>query len=457
MTDAKHHSLFGPALRGIFAALGSDAIQKVLGLSATLIVLSVLKPYDYGLWQLLLSVLTAFDVLLLPSVGSMLIADVSREIGEGRRNRAGAIVVRAVPLFIALGTLAALFMCLAAPFVTRASGIDLTLWIYIVSGSLIAEGVMQGYHIVFQGTLELVHAQVLKILKRFFYVLGIGVLLLGFHMGITGVAVAYTISLVVPIVVYAPFALSRFRALIRGREGGHHHFIEAVWERGRWSVLGEIVAVATASAWPWIVGYYLSVADIGYISVATMVLGQVASLAPISFILRSVLPRTMEIEGRTRAWLARSMKYAVWSQIFGGLAVVAAVYFVVPLFFPAYRAVVPLVAALIVTLPIRAVGAVASEWFFATKQQRALFLVSNMPKIPLLVLLPPLLAFFGVFGFALHLILSADILTYLRLRLIAKREGGHISLGEILVPDREDQIIFRRILDALWEMRYTRS
>jgi O-antigen/teichoic acid export membrane protein len=312
---------------------------------------------------------------------------------------------------------------------------------------------MQCYQLVFQGTLALVHAQALKMFKRFCYFISIGVLVFWFETGLIGVAFAYALSLLVPVIFYAPLAVSRFRALIKGREGGHYHFIEAVWERGRWSICGELLATSVASMWPWIIGYYLSVADIGYISIANMILGQIASLAPISFVLRSVLPRTLGVEGRTRAWLVRSMKYAIWSQVIGGLVIMVAVYFFIPLLYPAYVFVVPLVAVLLITLPVRAVGTVASEWFFALRRQRSLFFISNLPKLFLIALLPPLLAWWGMFGFVVYTLISTEVFAFLRLRLIARDQGGYITLREMLIPDAEDSKVLRRSFDAFMQIR----
>ncbi len=442
-------ALFGSAVRGIFASLGSDALQKVAGLAGTFIVLQALAPYEYGLWQLVLSVLTLFDVLLIPSIASMLIADTSREIGEGRSDRAGAIVAQAAPLFIGLGLAGALLMILFAPYIAQASGIDLTLLIRVLALALVAEGILQIYQLVLQGTLALVHAQILKALKRLAYFVGVTALVLGLPLGVTGIVYAYVFSLFIPVLLYAPVIYPRFISLVRGRERSGQSFFEAAWKRGQWALLGDFTTAISAALWPWILGYYLSIAEVGYVSLAILVLGQVASLAPVSFVLRSVLPRTVGTEGRTRAWLMRSMKYAIWSQMAGGLAIVSGSAIVVPLLFPAYAPVIALTAAILLTLPVRVVGVVASEWFFAAKQQRTLFFISNLPKVLLLALLPLFLMWFGLVGFVVWYLINAEIITYLRLRMIGREEGGAITLREIIFPDREDGVILSRVLGSL--------
>lgn len=456
MTTTPHPSLFGSALRGILAALGSDVAQKFFGVVATLIILAVLSPYDYGLWQLGLSVLIAFDVILFPSVASMLIADVSREIGSRAFGKAGSIVRAVVPLSIVLGALGALAMGVTAPFVSAYSGIDLTLFLQVMALALIAEGFSQGYQVVLQGTLSLVHAQILKVLKRASYVAGIIFFVFFAKFGLMGLAYAYVSSIFIPLIFYAPIVIPRYQRLIAQHEGSWLPFFEAGFERGRWLVGADLIGASVGALTPWIIGYYLSVAEIGYISLATMLLGQAASLAPVSFILRSILPRTLTAEGRTRAWLTRSMKYAVWSQLCSGILVVGAAALIIPFLYPQYSVVVPLTAAFILALPVRVVGTVAAEWFYAARRQRALFLVSNLPKIVLLSILPIFLWGFGLLGFVLHYLLSSDILTFLRLRLVGREEGGRILLREIVVPDKEDATIFWRILDAVRSIRYTR-
>src|SRR3989344_2406801 len=126
MAVMQHQSLFGPALRGLLSAFGGDVVVKVLGISSAFIVLSRLDPYQYGLWQLLLSVPIAFGIVTFPGVVNMLVADVSRELGSGNVRQANVIMIRSAALFIFLSCAGGIAMAVSAPLIHIASRINLT-------------------------------------------------------------------------------------------------------------------------------------------------------------------------------------------------------------------------------------------------------------------------------------------------------------------------------------------
>ena len=67
---------------------------KVLGLVNVFLILRHLSVYDYGLVQLVLTVVSTIGGFLRPGLGSVLISDLARERGEGRLQRLMRLVTR---------------------------------------------------------------------------------------------------------------------------------------------------------------------------------------------------------------------------------------------------------------------------------------------------------------------------------------------------------------------------
>lgn len=438
--------LFVAAAKGFVAALTGDILLKVLGLAATAVVLRELSPYEYGQWQLLLSVVVAFGAITVPGIASMLIADISREIGAGDVRRANGIAVRASLLFVALSSIGALALYSAAPHIRTVSGIDMVFLMHVLAISIFALGIKQSYQMIMQSRLEYIHAQAMKTIDRCAYLGGIAFFVLYLGLGFRGVVFAYVLSTCTSVIVFAPHMLRLFVREAREQEFGEWRpFIDAVWVRGKWALGSDGVNAAIGAAWPWIVGYFLSIELVGIISVTLLILGQIAAFVPINYVLRSALPRTAESPERMRDWLFRAMKISLWGHIGAGVIAFFACAILFPVFFPQYVSSLILLAALLITLPLRGLATAATEWFYASAMQKELFIASAVPKAITYVLLPLFLWLGGLLGYVAWYILSSDIILQARLYMIVKRLGSVPSLRFLLMPDTTDVDIVQRV------------
>jgi len=217
-----------------------------------------------------------------------------------------------------------------------------------------------------------------------------------------------------------------------------------VWGRGQWAILSDIAGAAVGSVWPWVTGYFLGVEMLGLISVALLATGQVVTSVPVQYVLRSVLPRTTTDPSRMHDWVVRSMRYSVWMLMGAGVGMIAVFIIASRLFFPQYEAALPFVAAFLVTLPIRGVATVAGEWFFALGLQKSLFATSTVPKVVMLVLLPPFLMLMGPIGFLLWYVFQADAIVFMRLKTMRRKAGRSISFKNAFSPEQTDYVFFEK-------------
>ncbi len=447
--------LFTPMTKGLVAAFGGDMFLKALGLAATFFTLQALSPMQYGFWQLMLSVAAGFSILTFPGIANMLVAEVSREYGAGRKAQGNGIAVRAAMIFISTSAVGAIAMAIFAPFIKQISGINLVALTQILAISVLAYGFKQAYQLAMQSRMLYFHSQALKIVDRLAYFLGIFFFLVVMGRGVDGVVYAYVISTLTSVVLFAPFMFGVYREMFQNRSSEDWGlFVQAVRERGVWVLGSDGVGALTGSMWPWLVGFFLGIETLGLISISVMLIGQVSSFVPIGYVLRSVLPRTVGSPERLREWLYRSMKFSLWAYVVTGLAAFAACVVLFPLWFTQHVAALPIFAALLLSLPMRGISAGATEWFFSTGNQKSYFFVSAVPKLILLVLLPVFLWAGGIFGYVLWNVVTADAILIARLRRIRKDLSTPIYVRQLFSFDRVDADLIAR-LQALISTKIT--
>lgn len=444
MTDGK--SMTRHAAEGFAITFLGDGLNKVLGVATTFLVLAVLAPYDYGVWRLLQSALSFMSIFALTGIAGVVVADIARELGKGDKPRAYAATWRASQILLAAGGVSAILLALAAPFVSRVSGIGLTPHLLVLAGSLAFAGVTQVLQILFQARLEPRRAFILKNAGNAAYLLAIALLVPYLGLSTFGMSAAYAIAAAVPVLIFLPYVVRELRVIRGARAKEAYPLKEVLVRRGGWALATDYVTVLESALWPWIVGYFLSIEEVAYAGLAVVIASQAYSIVPIQYVLRGILPRLAADAARMEGWIARAFRHSLWLHLAAALAVIAVAALAVPALFPAYAAAVPLVAVLLLATPFRAVGAVAVEWLYAVRDQRSIFVSTAAPRLAFLVALPFLLEAFGLWGFALWYLGSSISIILVRFALAGSRLRFPRSISALLVPDARDRELLSRAL-----------
>jgi O-antigen/teichoic acid export membrane protein/glycosyltransferase involved in cell wall biosynthesis len=429
-------SMLRHAIEGIFVTATGDIVLKIFAALSTLLILHNLIPYDYGIWRLLLSALSALGLLGFTGVTGMFTADIARELGAGQQERARALLKSVTRFFTATGAVAAIALLVVAPIISRVSGIALTEYLDVLATTLLAAGFRQSYQIYFQAHLRPVASQVLKNSTTILYLIGIVLFITLLNLGVWGIVLAYTIANVVPVVFYLPSFLSYLEAGTTPREP--YNFRRALFGRGRWAIAEDYVSALTSAAWPWITGYFLSIADVGLISLAMLLASQVSSVIPVQYVLRSLLPRMAGDVARVNEWLVRSMRYTLWAHIVVGLGVFCAIIVALPLVAPKYVQVIPLFGSLMPVLPFIAVGIVLTEWFYTNKRQKEFFIANAGPSIISMAFLPVLLIELGLTGYIAWYAINIILTDLSSLYFVRRGTSGALRLRSVPWPDTRD-------------------
>lgn len=440
--EREQQSLRRRAFEGIFFTSVGNITLKVLSIIATFAILHYLAPYDYGIWRLLLSVLSVCGLLGLSGVTGMLVADISREMGMGHTGIANAIIYRISQYFLVTAIFASGILYIIAPIITNVTGIGLTVYLRILAITLLAAGLRQTYQIVFQSRMQPVKAQVLQNAISIVYLVGIGIFIMYFNLGVLGLVIAYSASIALPVLVYAPWFLRDLRGTFTQDDMSAYSFRKALFGRGRWALAEDYVSTLNNSLWPWVAGATLGIANVGIISIALMMFSQIAALVPIQYVLRSVLPRIVSDTNRLAEWVTRGLRYAFFSHISIALVAFVAATLLFPHLAPQYVGVVPLFAALLLSLPFRVYGIVLTEWFYAHRAQREFFIANVIPMVVMVAPLPFLLMWWSLLGFLIWYTALALLTALFTRAYIERLSGMRVPMFARLFPDEYDARFF---------------
>ena len=431
------------AAEGILVTSIGSILVKVLGLAATFYVLGTLVPYDFGLWRLLLSVLTFFGLLGIGSLSGVIVADIARELGAGRHTNAEYIVRRTFQIFAITSFAAAGLLCITAPVISKVSGINLTLFLYLLSITILVGAIRQTLNIVFQAYMQPVRAQVLDIVSSISYLISLYIFIGVLDYGLLGIVLSFVVSTLVPVIISGSQLLFLVHPSKLYPREGRYSLKDALWKRGKWAFAEDYTITALNALWPWVAGYFLSIEEVGVISIAVVLFGQVGALVPVQYVLRSVLPRINSDAERMTEWLVRATRFAFVMQILAGIFIYFAFQIVFPQFFPSYTAALPLFALLLLSIPFRAASAVLTEWYYARKAQKAFFFVNVLPKT-LMLTLPILLIELGQTGFALWFIIDTVAIYVLSMWYVNRHELFKKKLFTFFIPDAGDLTLAKR-------------
>lgn len=444
--NSESTSAFHYAIKGLIVTATGDLAAKFFSVITTLVILQNLVPYEYGIWRLLLSALSAFGLLGLTGVAGMFTADLSREIGHGHSRRARQLFMRFAGFFICMGVVAALALSLAAPLVSRVSGIRLTPYLWLLSTTLVITGIRRAFQAYFQAYQAPLHSQILKNVTGVTYLVGIFVWVVWEQLGVLGIVLSYVVSQALPVLLYIPYV---YRTVHYTTPTEQHESVEpynvrrALLGRGKWALAEDFASVMVSALWPWVTGYYLSISAVGLISLALLLISQVSSLVPIQYVYRSILPRMATDQRRVGEWLDRGARFTIWAHIVIGLLTLLGIWLFIPLFAPKYVPVIGLYQSLMLMLPWNAWSIVLTEWFYARQRQREMFAVNTIPGITSIIVLPLFLVTLEIAGFVVWYIATTVLSTLVIIWCIRRYDGGVISLRHVLWFDDRDVALLR--------------
>lgn len=352
----------------------STIIGKIVAFLNVFIILRHLSVYEYGLSELIFSVVSTMSIVLLPGLASAITADLAVERTRGEFGRMKAVFLRYFSVNIALSVVAWSILFFGSSFVAHMAGNDsIGYFLKIASFSFIMSplrGITQMLATVearfsdqsFYGVIEEIAKGFLLLL--FFFV---------FHYGVNGLLFAVISSQLMAFLVYIPRTLSAYRHFGHAEAKDGQVFWQILQHHRKWSVAVTYVNNLGKTMQLWIIRLLLGTEAVGLYAFATGVIGQLASFLPFSNVLVSILPRFID----RRDELIRVFRSSIKAQFMLSMLLLVCAYIGAPVLFwifPKYNsAFLLLYVSLFSILPASIVG-MYTPMFNTLKAQFPFFL-----------------------------------------------------------------------------------
>lgn len=370
---------------------------------SSFLIIYFLSVYEYGVYQLIISIITIAESLTIGLIDDVVFSDISRYLGEKNYVKAKKLFKQYAVLRIISSLIIALVLILFSNFISSHYGYKISLYISIIAISLpimTAVSVMNVFfraNIYFSSLGSPVFAEILKLV----FVL---VLWIWQGIGLMQVVVAYVIGQT----LYFLFSFLHFLKVYKSLKSEsfnykecHVSLISIIRSYGFWIFLRYILAKISANIRPFLIKFFAGTEALGLFSFARNLVAMILRFFPIGTFC-DLMPREISDKKRTNFLFVRTLKYSLWVSVF--IAILSSIAFpiIIKEFLPKYEQSIFLFNIMIPIVLSYGIYKVLRMTLVVFKEQKILAIrsVDNSFLSPILLVF--LLPIFGVNGAALE-------------------------------------------------------
>ncbi len=436
--------------RGTAYLAATTWVLKGIGLLSLLIILNHLTVSEYGISELVITVVPLLSVFLLPGLGTTVIADMGRERAAGNTAALKGILLNffRLQLVCAVAVWAAVFFGAQELSGWFGKG-DLAPLIQTVSFMFLLSPLRASAQVLQRVYLRFFAQSVYSALEEAWKLVFLLPLFFVFNLRAQGLIAALVFSQLAALACMAPSLARIDRQLWRVR-AERYAPLHLVATHGKWSVFSSYLGTVGKNIRPWIIGSILGTQAVGLFAVVQGLIGHVVSLFPLDQVLAPMLPQQMQDKPRFYKIIGKAVKYELAGYLVVSVAAALLSPYFISLFFPQYVPAVPLFQIMLVMLASSAFDVIFSSVFFAIQAQRSLFWASVYKLVLALVIMPPMLYFFGLFGIAYANIIINYLYVWERYRKLTRlMPGFSLRFKDFITVDAEDKVIIGQIRGLL--------
>ncbi|PIQ91715.1 MAG: hypothetical protein COV70_02285 [Parcubacteria group bacterium CG11_big_fil_rev_8_21_14_0_20_39_22] len=377
-----------------------NIISKGAGFSNTFLILTSLTLYQYGVFQLLLSVYSAFTDLL--SVGGGVVNnDISRHIGAGEEGKAKKIYKEYAVMRIVAGILLWAGFFFGADLFAERYSVEFVREVRLISFLFLTEVVFTSMRTLISLRMNFAAAASRSAIYKAFQFF---ILLYFFVFSEIGLRELF-LSMIIGSSLSLLFLISPFMRSYRIWKGEKTEkgfaILRLFKSYGKWEVFSQVGSKTTSRIKPWLIKIFISTEAVAIFTVANSAVGAVKDMLPFKT-LNVLIPLRVQDNNSFQRIFTYGMKYmALLSIIFmiGGMVLAP---IVITFIFPQYIESLPLFFLIISALPIMAVSIVVVSFLITLRKQKFLFLHSVIRNVLGLSFYLILLPAIGIWGLALE-------------------------------------------------------
>jgi len=427
-------------LEGVFQMSVSKFFIKALSLFGFVTIVSNLSLRDYGLLNLLLSLLSPAAAFTMFGLERLVTADAVYARGEGKQSFARKLLLDYLKITAVSAGALLIFAWLFRSFLDRYYDADLTPFFVTLAILIISQLAMNFSSIVFEAHQRFDLTAKMFSLEGLIRTLALASLFM-FHFSLWTVLWCYTLSKLFSVALIATEIHNTMR--ISKYEPPRQNLIFGIVRRhGKWEVIKNISYDTLNNLWPWIVNFFVNTEAVGLYAFAQKIYSTLTTAIPLRTVLFPfIVGAVSKSKEVAQIIVAKARKILLCFFALLAAALVIGAPLAIPAFFPEYTEAVFLLQIMALHLGIDVLGLGQMDVLYAHKQQRLLFFVSIVAIVAQLLVRIISVYLFGVAGLVYAWLITTALGVYLREKVLRKIHFPLFNLRALFTYDEYDRII----------------
>ncbi len=396
-------------LKGEFFFGVWNVVSRGVGFFNTLIVLSKLTVYQYGVFQLILSSFSGIAVFM-GLGGETMRNDILRYVGEQDIPRAKRLFYESTVARVGIGIILWAVIFFGASFFFSKYSTDFIFYIRIMSFLFLHDAILPSLRLALEAEKKFSLIASRSSISRFIQLAIIAWFYFFASVGLKEVILSLVAASYISIIfMVVPVVRSYFKIWRQYPVAGEYMTWPLLSSYGKWELLRPVAAKLVDFVQVWMTKFLISTEAVAIFSVAQTMIGTLANFMPVNT-LSVLIPLHIAEKEKLQKIYNTGTKYLILFSIVVGIGGLIAAQPFIHWFFPKYIAALPYFDVLLLTLPITAATAVAGVFFVVYRRQGFLLFQKLMKGVLGIALYALLIPVFGMWGLVVQAIILSLVL-----------------------------------------------
>jgi O-antigen/teichoic acid export membrane protein len=396
-------------LKGEFFFGVWNVVSRGVGFFNTLIVLSKLTVYQYGVFQLILSSFSGIAVFM-GLGGETMRNDILRYVGERDIPRAKRLFYESTAVRVTIGIILWAVIFFGASFFFSKYSADFIFYIRIMSFLFLHDAVLPSLRLALEAEKKFSLIASRSSISRFIQLAIIAWFYFFAAVGLREVILSLVVASYISIIFMAVPVFRSYVKVWRQYPVAPDMMIgKLLLSYGKWELLRPVAGKFVDFIQVWMTKFLISTEAVAIFSVAQTMIGTLANFMPVNT-LSVLIPLHISEKQKLQKIYNTGTKYLILFSLAVGVGGLIAAQPFIYWFFPKYIASLPYFDVLLLTLPITAASAVAGVFLVVYRRQGFLLFQKLMKGLLSILLYALLIPAFGLWGLVAQAIILSIVL-----------------------------------------------
>ena len=432
---------------GVFWFASSSIILKIIGLASVFLILRRLSVYEYGVSELVFSVVSLMSLFLLPGLNDLILAEFGREKGQENLGAMKKLFFDYGKLGLILGAVLWAILFFGADIISDYYGKNIATLFRISSFVFLISVFKSLLKLIFNAYLKFFTISLYNFFEELLKLVLLALFFFYFNFRTEGLFFAHVLSQFLALLIFLPVFLKIYKNFVPVPATVEISLKQIIFRHGKWAVLTEYINSLADNLRLWLIKFLLGTEMVGLFAVASGLYSHTSALFPLNLVVKPIIPQYFHEKEKFYKLIAKSIKY----QFLGYFSLGIIAFFLFPpiivWLFPNYASSMFFFRGFLPALLIVSFGGIFTYVFYAIRAQKRYTFNQIIRGLSILIFLPIFVYFFGKTGIILEFILTPFIITLDRYGVLKKMlPSFKLSLRDFFTLDNMDRYFIKMII-----------